>query len=172
MSQRDTEGQGARAMSDTGRIGDSLEILLPMPVGATGGMPASVRSDATEASRRSARPQIGAEAGGACDTAQVSLIGTLISQASVGSEVRFAKVASLRQAIQAGKYRVSAADLAERLMEDLQRPKPEAAAQEAAAQTGVDGGNKLEGEVRSDGGGRADYGAAAGDPDGHRGELY
>ncbi len=60
------------------------------------------------------------------DASKVSLAGALISQASVGSDVRFEKVASLRQSIAAEIYSVPAEDIAEKLMAELRRkgPKP------------------------------------------------
>ena len=52
----------------------------------------------------------------AMDEEKVSLAGALISQASQGSDVRFEKVAALRQAIAAGTYRVDCASLADKLI--------------------------------------------------------
>jgi negative regulator of flagellin synthesis FlgM len=50
------------------------------------------------------------------DTAKVSLAGTMISQATRGSDVRFDKVAALQQAIAVGSYNVSSASLADKLI--------------------------------------------------------
>ena len=61
-------------------------------------------------SRRSAAEAI------AEDPAKLRLAGRLISLAATGNAVRFEKIAELRQAIEAGTYKVSSADLAERLM--------------------------------------------------------
>jgi flagellar biosynthesis anti-sigma factor FlgM len=55
------------------------------------------------------------------DSEQVRLAGMLISQASTGSDVRFEKVAALRQKIEAGKYGVAAGDVADKLMDQLQK---------------------------------------------------
>jgi anti-sigma28 factor (negative regulator of flagellin synthesis) len=55
------------------------------------------------------------------DPAKLRLAGKLISWAIAGNAVRFEKVAALRQAIEAGTYRVSSADLAEKLMENMTR---------------------------------------------------
>jgi len=55
------------------------------------------------------------------DEAKVRLVGMLISQASMGSDVRFEMVAALREAIEAGTYRVAASDLAAKLMLTLRR---------------------------------------------------
>jgi flagellar biosynthesis anti-sigma factor FlgM len=103
----------------------NTDVMLPTPVGAASGMPSSAQSDAGAARRR--RAAASEESNGVeeivDDTAQVSLVGSLISQASMGSDVRFQKVASLRQAIKAGVYHVSAADLAEKMIEDMLRPR-------------------------------------------------
>lgn len=111
-------------MSDTSRIGEITQVLLPTPVGATGGMPSSASSNQPSHETRQARPPTVEMVEMASDSAQVSLAGMLISKASKGSDVRFEKVASLRQAIKAGKYHVSSADLAEMMMQDLQLPWP------------------------------------------------
>jgi anti-sigma28 factor (negative regulator of flagellin synthesis) len=55
----------------------------------------------------------------AMDAEKVSLAGALISQASRGSDVRFEKVAALREAMAAGTYSVSSASLADKLMSVL-----------------------------------------------------
>jgi flagellar biosynthesis anti-sigma factor FlgM len=55
----------------------------------------------------------------AMDAEKVSLAGALISQASRGSDVRFEKIAALREAIAAGTYSVSSASLADKLMSVL-----------------------------------------------------
>jgi negative regulator of flagellin synthesis FlgM len=53
------------------------------------------------------------------DSAKVSLAGTMLSQASTGSDVRFDKVAALRQSIDAGTYSVSSASVAAKLVEAM-----------------------------------------------------
>jgi flagellar biosynthesis anti-sigma factor FlgM len=111
-------------MSDASRIGENTEIQFPMPVGAAGGAQTSAKSDATGSEVRRVRPPSVEIEEMASDSAQVSEIGALISQASQVSDVRFEKVASLRQAIQAGVYRISAADVAECMMMELLRPRP------------------------------------------------
>jgi flagellar biosynthesis anti-sigma factor FlgM len=55
----------------------------------------------------------------AMDAEKVSLAGALISEASRGSDVRFERVAALREAIAAGTYNVSSASLADKLMSVL-----------------------------------------------------
>jgi flagellar biosynthesis anti-sigma factor FlgM len=55
----------------------------------------------------------------AMDAEKVGLTGALISEASRGSDVRFEKVAALREAIAAGTYSVSSASLADKLMSVL-----------------------------------------------------
>jgi flagellar biosynthesis anti-sigma factor FlgM len=53
------------------------------------------------------------------DPAKLCLAGRLISWATAGNDVRFERVAALRQAIEAGTYKVSAAELAEKLMDGM-----------------------------------------------------
>mgnify|MGYP001554676870 CR=1 FL=1 len=55
------------------------------------------------------------------DPLKVCLAGGLISCAATGTDVRFEKFAAVRQAIEAGTYYVSSADLAEKLMQSLYR---------------------------------------------------
>jgi len=111
-------------MSDSGRIGEVTEVQFPMPVGAAGGAQTSARSEATLESKLRAREHSVDVEEMATDSAQVSEIGALISQASQVNDVRFEKVASLRQAINAGVYRISAEALADSIMEELLRPRP------------------------------------------------
>ena len=89
----------------------------------------SVSSTATAAIPASARTGVAQRAGGATsavdtvanDSANVSLAGAMLSQASTGSDVRFDKVAALQQSIQAGTYGVPSARVAAKLMESLQK---------------------------------------------------
>ena len=53
------------------------------------------------------------------DPAELCLAGRLISWATAGNDVRFEKVAALRQSIEAGTYNISSADLADKLMDGL-----------------------------------------------------
>jgi anti-sigma28 factor (negative regulator of flagellin synthesis) len=53
------------------------------------------------------------------DPAKLRLAGRLISRSTTTSDIRFDKVATLRQAIEAGTYKVSSADLAEKLVQSL-----------------------------------------------------
>jgi negative regulator of flagellin synthesis FlgM len=53
------------------------------------------------------------------DQANVSPAGNFIAQALEGSDTRSAKVASLQQAIAAGNYNVSSADVANKIIEGL-----------------------------------------------------
>jgi len=55
------------------------------------------------------------------DLAKVTLAGELISRASTGSDVRFGKVAALRQKIEAGTYGVPAANVAAKMMDEIQK---------------------------------------------------
>jgi hypothetical protein len=75
------------------------------------------------------KPLVGVMAAGPRETAKLSparevfanprLMGMairLIARATMGSDIRFDKVAALQQAIAAGTYSVAAADVADRLM--------------------------------------------------------
>lgn len=64
-------------------------------------------------------PRSAAAAEIATDSAKVSLAGAMLSEASSGSDVRFDKVAALRQSIDAGTYSVPASDVASRLVDSL-----------------------------------------------------
>ena len=57
----------------------------------------------------------------ASDSAKVSLAGTMLYQETQGSDVRFDKVAALRQSIEAGTYGVTSATVAGKLVEALQK---------------------------------------------------
>jgi anti-sigma28 factor (negative regulator of flagellin synthesis) len=82
---------------------------------ATGGITALAWGLPTATSRNTAAESI------AEDPEKLCLAGRLISWATAGNEVRFEKVAALRQAIEAGKYNVSSADLADKLIDGLSR---------------------------------------------------
>jgi negative regulator of flagellin synthesis FlgM len=53
------------------------------------------------------------------DQTTLSSIGGLVSQALEQSDVRTEKVASLQQAISAGKYNISSSDVADKLLQSL-----------------------------------------------------
>jgi negative regulator of flagellin synthesis FlgM len=55
----------------------------------------------------------------ATDSAKVSLAGAMLSQAASGSDVRFEKVAALRQSIEAGAYNIPASAVASKLADSL-----------------------------------------------------
>jgi len=56
------------------------------------------------------------------DEEKVSVAGMLISQASMGSDVRFDKVAALRRTIDAGNFAVPAESVARKLMDQILKP--------------------------------------------------
>jgi anti-sigma28 factor (negative regulator of flagellin synthesis) len=84
-------------------------------------MGAALRGGARERMRLRATQTHEAAEEIADDLAEVSLAGELISMASRMNEVRFGRVAALRQAIEAGTYRVAAEDVAEKVMESMRR---------------------------------------------------
>jgi flagellar biosynthesis anti-sigma factor FlgM len=53
------------------------------------------------------------------DQADLSSAGGIVAQALEGSDIRYAKVASLQQAIAAGDYNVSSSDVADKIIEGL-----------------------------------------------------
>jgi flagellar biosynthesis anti-sigma factor FlgM len=55
----------------------------------------------------------------ATDSTKLSLAGAMLSQAATGSDVRFEKVASLRQSIEAGTYNIPSSDVASKLVDTL-----------------------------------------------------
>jgi negative regulator of flagellin synthesis FlgM len=55
----------------------------------------------------------------ATDSTKLSLAGAMLSQAATGSDVRFEKVAALRQSIEAGTYTIPSADVASKLVDAL-----------------------------------------------------
>jgi anti-sigma28 factor (negative regulator of flagellin synthesis) len=95
---------------DRRRSSDAKPIAMagePTPLARTHwGLP-------TATSRNTAAEEI------ADDPAKLCMAGRLISWATAGNDVRFEKVAALRQAIEAGTYSISSADLAEKLMSGL-----------------------------------------------------
>jgi negative regulator of flagellin synthesis FlgM len=58
-------------------------------------------------------------AGSSADSAKLSAAGGMASQATDTSDVRMDKVAALQQAIASGSYRVSASDVADKMVESL-----------------------------------------------------
>jgi negative regulator of flagellin synthesis FlgM len=90
------------------------------------GLPLAGDTSATESIASTARTQgIGqssaseAAAAIASDSAKVSLAGTMLSEATTGSDVRFDKVAALRESIDGGTYNVSASDVAGKIVDSL-----------------------------------------------------
>ncbi|MDR3746528.1 MAG: flagellar biosynthesis anti-sigma factor FlgM [Acidobacteriaceae bacterium] len=104
-------------------VGMNTEVRLSTPDEATDEMPAFPRPESSEVVVLETRQKSCGAHEIARDSAQLKLAGTLISQASKGSDVRFEKVASLRQAIKAGKFHVSAGEVAEKLVDDMQTMK-------------------------------------------------
>jgi negative regulator of flagellin synthesis FlgM len=84
---------------------------------ATSGVGATARTQAAQ--RNAATRSSSAVDDIASDSAKVSLAGAMLSQATTGSDVRFERVAALRQSIEAGTYNVSSADVASRLVDTL-----------------------------------------------------
>jgi flagellar biosynthesis anti-sigma factor FlgM len=74
----------------------------------------------TQAASRTSAPRNPAVDEIACDSAKVSLAGAMLSQAAAGSDVRFDKVAALRQSIEAGTYAPTPEAVATRLIASLQ----------------------------------------------------
>jgi hypothetical protein len=90
--------------------------LASAPLAATGGLTSLAR---TRWAMPTATPRNTAADAIADDPAKLCLAGRLISWATAGNDVRFEKVASLRQAIEAGTYNISSADLADKLIDGL-----------------------------------------------------
>jgi len=108
-------------VSDANRVGVSTEAMPATLVGAAEGMPPSARRRLTEPDAFAAKPLSCGIEEIADDADQVSLAGMLISQASTGSDVRFEKVAALRQKIEAGTYDVPAENVAQKLMDEMRK---------------------------------------------------
>ena len=110
-------------MSDATRVGVGTEAMPATPVGAAKGMPPSARSGLTGPDALAAKPPTSGSGIEeiADDAEQVGLAGMLISQASTGSDVRFEKVAALRQKIEAGTYCVPAENVAQKLMNEMMK---------------------------------------------------
>jgi anti-sigma28 factor (negative regulator of flagellin synthesis) len=113
-------------MSEAGGVGDVMPVGAVTPVGGgggmgAGGMAASLKGGARERMRPRATETHEAAEEIADDLAEVSLAGELISMASRVNEVRFGRVAALRQAIEAGTYGVGAGDVAEKVMEGMRK---------------------------------------------------
>ena len=85
---------------------------------ATGAIPPSARTTAVSRTLPSRSPAIDEIAS---DSAKVSLAGVMLSQATQGSDVRFDKVAALRQSIDADTYAVPTANLASKLIDSMQQ---------------------------------------------------
>jgi anti-sigma28 factor (negative regulator of flagellin synthesis) len=107
-------------VSDASRVGVNREVPAT-PVVSAEGMPPSVRSGLTGTDAFTAKPLNGGSGIEeiADDAEQVSLAGMLISQASTGSDVRFEKVAALRQKMEAGTYAVPAENVAQKLIDEM-----------------------------------------------------
>jgi flagellar biosynthesis anti-sigma factor FlgM len=74
----------------------------------------------TQAASRTAAPRSAAVDEIAGDSAKVSLAGAMLSQAASGSDVRFDKVAALRQSIETGAYAPTPDAVATKLIDSLQ----------------------------------------------------
>ena len=82
-------------------------------VDSVSGAARAQKSARTSTSRNAAADEI------ASDSAKVSLAGAMLSEATTGSDVRFEKVAALRQSIEADTYAIPSADVASRLVDSL-----------------------------------------------------
>lgn len=108
-------------MSDAIRVGVGREAIPASPVGGAEGIPPSARSGLTGTDAFAAKPHSNGIDEIAEDEEQVRLAGMLLSQASMGSDVRFEKVAALRQKIEAGTYGVPAENVAQKLMDETRK---------------------------------------------------
>jgi negative regulator of flagellin synthesis FlgM len=59
------------------------------------------------------------ESAGNLDQANLSSAGGVVAQALEGSDIRYAKVAALQQAIATGSYSVSSSDVADKIIRSL-----------------------------------------------------
>jgi negative regulator of flagellin synthesis FlgM len=59
------------------------------------------------------------ESAGNLDQANLSSTGGVVAQALEGSDIRYAKVAALQQAIATGSYNVSSSDVADKIIQNL-----------------------------------------------------
>lgn len=100
-------------MSFTNGVGETTQPTGASAVGAAVGITGAARTGAAPGTSRTANSGVGEIV---MDTAKVSLAGAMISQATQSSDVRFDKVAALQQAIAAGSYNVSSANLADKLI--------------------------------------------------------
>ena len=74
-----------------------------------------------EASRHNAATQPNPLDQIAADSANLALANALLSQTSASSDVRVEKIAALRHAIESGTYAVTSADVAAKMIEELQK---------------------------------------------------
>ena len=105
-------------MTYTSGIADNGPLSNEASISSAGAIPASARTEAPTRSQASGNSAINEIA---TDSAKVSLAGAMLSQAATGSDVRFDKVAELRQSIDAGTYNVSSANVAGKLIDALQK---------------------------------------------------
>jgi flagellar biosynthesis anti-sigma factor FlgM len=102
-------------MTHTSEVADSTASLSSL---ATSALPELSRTQAASRTAATSNPAVDEIAG---DSAKVSLAGVMLSQASTGSDVRFDKVAALRQSIDAGSYAPTPEAIADRLIVSLQK---------------------------------------------------
>jgi negative regulator of flagellin synthesis FlgM len=95
--------------------------LTPNSLPLTGDASPSDSVRSTTRAQSSGQTSAGQIAAGeiATDSAKVSLAGAMLSQATTGSDVRFDKVAALRQSIEAGTYNIPAASVAGKVFDTL-----------------------------------------------------
>jgi flagellar biosynthesis anti-sigma factor FlgM len=105
-------------MTYTSAIESSGQFSNDPSVTTTIAIPASVRTEAATSAASSPTRAVDTIAS---DSANVSLAGAMLSQASSGSDVRFDKIAALRQSMAAGTYGVTSASIAGKLIDSLQK---------------------------------------------------